>query len=642
MDVFETADLNLSPSVTIDDTLKASAAFSLFRRAGSLSANPTTQGVSLRNLGPNAASRTLVLLDGVPINDPFGGWVTWTKVPRLNLAKVEIVRGGGSSVWGNAALAGSIHLYSKESLLDAEAKNQWQVEVGDFRTLTAELSSTIQRDENTVQVNAGRLQSDGFRRTAPAYAGAVDCPTDLQQENIKLVWTHRKPSGIRSILTARAFSENRGNGTPLQRNHTRELLFSAQVRGQSVVFDRDIDWTATAYYQSQEFSNLFTSVSSDRNAETPVLDQFAVPAEAAGGAFKVTWSGKSGSTSIGSDTRWIAGETGERYFIQNGAFSRERHAGGTQFHAGIFAHHDRMLSATVRASVSARLDRWTLTDSYRRETDLPTETFLLNETYANRRGSEMTTRAGLTWQLTKNWLGSAAIYQAFRVPTLNELYRPYRVGNTITNANPELLPETLEGMEIRTSWRAEHGSVKITAFTNDLQNAVANVTLGSGPGFVPGVGFVPAGGLGQRRENISPVRVRGIEFSVNYRPQSALNLGFDYLYNEASNQRTKNRLPQVPQHTLTTKLTWHPKSDWTVHAQTRHESDAFENDLNSLILEGFTTVDFRVNHQLNPTTTIFLAVENLFDQEVITRRTAEGLTDLGTPRFSRIGIKWGW
>jgi outer membrane cobalamin receptor len=642
VDVFNRSDIGASPALSIDDKLKASAAFSLFRRAGSLSANPTAQGVSLRNLGPNAASRTLVLLDGVPINDPFGGWVTWTKIPRLSTANVEIVRGGGSSVWGNTALAGTIHIISDEPRIDSQPYHQFQLEAGDFQTFSAELSSETYRDKNSFRINAGSLHSDGFRRTTPAFAGSIDRPTNLKQENLQLSWTHRNSSGTRSLLSARTFSEERGNGTPLQRNRTREVLISAHIRGNYIAFDHDFDWTATAYFQNQSFSNLFSSVSLDRSTESPVLDQFLVPADAVGASTTATWSSDSGVSTIGSDFRRIEGETGERYFIQNGEFSRERHAGGTQIHIGVFAHHNRILSSSVRVSLSARLDKWTLSNGYRRETDLLTGTSLLNENYVKRTGSELTTRAGLTWRISENWRWRSSIYQAFRVPTLNELYRPFRIGNTITSANSQLSPETLDGAEIGTTWFAEQGSVRITAFTNNLHQAIDNVIVGKGPGFVPNVGFVPTGGLGRRRENISLVRVQGVEVTGTYRPSSLFNLTVDYLYSDASNQKTKNRLPHVPQHTLTTRVEWLPLSDWRVQVQARHESDAFEDDSKTLLLNAFTTTDFRLCHQISPRTTVFLAIENIFAEEIITRRTDTGLTDLGTPCFTRIGIKRAW
>ena len=108
------ADVAAAPALTLDGALRSIPAFSLFRRTDSLAANPTAQGVSLRGLGPSGASRTLLLLDGVPLNDPFGGWVAWAKLPREGLAAVEVVPGGGGAAWGNAALGGVLQLLSRE------------------------------------------------------------------------------------------------------------------------------------------------------------------------------------------------------------------------------------------------------------------------------------------------------------------------------------------------------------------------------------------------------------------------------------------------------------------------------------------------------------------------------------------------
>ena len=112
---FDYASLSNAPELTIDDVLRDDAAFSLFRRTSSLISNPTSQGVSLRGIGPSGASRSLVLLDGVPLNDPFGGWVQWSQVPSLILRRVDIDHGGGSGAWGNQALAGTIQLATRPS-----------------------------------------------------------------------------------------------------------------------------------------------------------------------------------------------------------------------------------------------------------------------------------------------------------------------------------------------------------------------------------------------------------------------------------------------------------------------------------------------------------------------------------------------
>ena len=220
VDVLSASALQANPALALDDQLKASAAFRLFRRGGSLSANPTAQGVSLRNIGPSGAGRTLVLVDGIPLNDPFGGWVTWAKTSRLDLAAVELVRGGGSGAWGSSALGGTIQILSQP--VTESTRSSAQFEVGDFGTLAAEISTTQVAQANAFSVRARGFRSDGFRRKAPASAGTIDRTTDLEQGYLELGWTHQRESSTTSQITVRGFSEDRGNGTPLQTNRTRE------------------------------------------------------------------------------------------------------------------------------------------------------------------------------------------------------------------------------------------------------------------------------------------------------------------------------------------------------------------------------------------------------------------------------------
>jgi outer membrane cobalamin receptor len=86
----DAADLERSAALTLDDALRQVPGFSLFRRSGSLASHPTTHGVSLRGLGGSGASRALVLLDGVPLNDPFGGWVSWGLAPLLGIDRLAV------------------------------------------------------------------------------------------------------------------------------------------------------------------------------------------------------------------------------------------------------------------------------------------------------------------------------------------------------------------------------------------------------------------------------------------------------------------------------------------------------------------------------------------------------------------------
>src|SRR6185503_16757009 len=113
INVLHADDIQNSPAVVADDVLRQIPTFSLFRRTSSLSSHPTTQGVSLRGIGPSGVSRTLVMVDGVPFNDAFGGWVYWTRVPIDSVDRIEVVDGSSSSIYGNYAMGGVINILSQ-------------------------------------------------------------------------------------------------------------------------------------------------------------------------------------------------------------------------------------------------------------------------------------------------------------------------------------------------------------------------------------------------------------------------------------------------------------------------------------------------------------------------------------------------
>src|SRR5690606_17522454 len=102
------AELRASAPLVVDDVLRQTPGFTLFRRSSSRTANPTTQGVTLRGLGSAGGSRALVLADGVPLNDPFGGWVYWNRIPQAAIDRAEVLRGAASYIYGPNATAGVV------------------------------------------------------------------------------------------------------------------------------------------------------------------------------------------------------------------------------------------------------------------------------------------------------------------------------------------------------------------------------------------------------------------------------------------------------------------------------------------------------------------------------------------------------
>jgi len=645
-------DLRATPSATVDGALRSIPGFSLFRRSDSLTANPTAQGVSLRGLGPSGASRSLIVLDGVPLNDPFGGWVAWTLVPRDALAQAEVLRGGGATAWGNAALGGVVQLFSADPNSVPHPRPRVAFALGDFSTRSAELEYSTPVGRDSVQVLGRTFATDGFSLVAPERRGPIDVAAASEHAWLSGRWRHVMSENISATLTARTFHEERNNGTPFQRNASRANLFSLEVTGSST---SNFTWSAIAYGQDQGFSSTFSGVNATRTAETPASDQYAVPATAAGLAWTGAWRhDHDAQTSAGVDARRVRGETRERFTFVNGAFTRLRIAGGAQEFAGLFALHERrLLDADLRLLAGARLDRWRDFNGHRRESDLATGVASRDEGYAARQGTEFSPSVGLVWTPATYWRVRLVAQQAFRRPTLNELYRPFRVGPNITEANAALRTERVTSGELGVEWAPlrDFGlSLGAAAFWNELRDAVGNVTVARGPGTFPLFGTIAAGGVGRQRLNLDRTRVRGLELSARYEPKPWLTFTADYLYNDATVTRAAiaptlvgKRVAQVPRQSAALGARWSGLGNtFTVAPRLRWIGRQFEDDENALRLGEVAVLDLGLTLQLNFGGELFLNVENLGNVRIETGRSADGVVNTGTPRFIFGGIRFGW
>ncbi|HUG12768.1 MAG TPA: TonB-dependent receptor [Opitutaceae bacterium] len=639
--IMDGEELARTPALTLDGALRSVPGFSLFRRSDSLSAHPTTQGVSLRGLGPSGASRTLVLLDGVPVNDPFGGWVSWSKLPRLSLDRVELLRGGGATAWGNAALGGVVQLVSAPP---QPRTARVQVAGGSRSLGSAELVAAEETRIGVVEIAGRAFTTDGFEVVAPENRGAVDIPASQRHRWLAARLLAKAGADTEVIATARVFRENRGNGTPLQNNRSSDALGSVVVNHLPAA---GVQWTATAFIQDQEFSSTFSSVNATRTAETPASDQFYVPSNAWGIAWVATLdSARGGTTTTGFDFRSVKGETNEDSSFSNGAFTRRRVAGGEQQIGGVFALHSLKFSDSFHIVGGLRADRWSDTDGFRRESLIESGAVTRDDEYSNRDDWEWSPSVGIIWSATEELRVRASAQRAFRRPTLNELYRPFRVGAFVTEANPELRTETVDTVEAGVEWSRGPLAASATIFHHDLRDAVANVTLVHGPGTFPDFGFIPAGGAGRRRLDLDRVVVQGAELSAKVSLGSSATLVAEYLFSDARVRRgdpdpslNGKALAQVPRHSATLSIEWRGPVGLTVAPRLRAFSRQFEDDENLLSLAGGFVGDVLVSIPLRDSTVLFLLAENVGDARVETGRSTTGVINTGTPRTVLVGVR---
>jgi len=225
------------------------------------------------------------------------------------------------------------------------------------------------------------------------------------------------------------------------------------------------------------------------------------------------------------------------------------------------------------------------------------------------------------------------------VPTLNELYRPFRVRNDITVANETLKPERLTGGEAGVAQRWRAVDVRVTGFWNEVQDQILNVTLSTN------LPDCPAGTLCRQRRNVDLTRIRGVESEIEVRPYPRWRLTAGHIYldarvvNASVTELEGNRLAQVPDNVVTLGVHWEDPAWFAASVFVRRVGRQFEDDLNTLPLGAFTTVDARIARALGPHALIYFAVENMTNETYSVARTSEGVVSVGAPRMFHGGVR---
>jgi len=626
--VLSEKDISQTAALTIDDFLKQVPSFSLFRRSSSLVSHPTTQGVSLRGIGASGVSRTLVLLDGVPFNDPVGSWVYWSKIPLLGIDTLEVDEGGVSALYGSSAMAGVIDVTTRRpSAALFDLAGLW----GTRGTADLDLFAGDRRGPVTYSVGGDLFRTDGFNLTPEAFRGPVDVNASSQHETANGRVDAEVSKNTLIFLSGRYFNEVRDNGTRLQTNGTREGFLQAGLRSHT---KDGSDWQGNFYSFDQRFRSTFSSIALDRQTETLTLLQNE-PSYGYGGNGQ--WSHAlpgSQVLMVGGDERWIYARDHENAF--SGTSTRDRRIPGEQAFGGGFFQDFWSPWWRLNVIAGARVDYWRNYAASRTETVLPANTTTVT-VFPDVSKTTVTSRAGLVFRMTQGFSVRGAFYQGFRAPTLDELYRSFRVGNVLTNANPNLGPEHVNGYEFgvnqqvttRMFWRA-------TLFADRLDNPVSNVTVSAIPTLIT-----------QQRQNLGYANVKGAEGEISYRLEQRWSLEARYAFNQsvvgnfaANPAIVGNLLPQVPRHRASARILYsHPKwADASVDG--RYESYRFDDSLNQRKLGSYFVLNLELSRALGERWRGFLNLENALNREYFVQTTA--VPQIGTPILFSGGVRYHW
>lgn len=628
-------EVDAAAAQTIDDLLRQVPGFSIFRRSSSLVANPTTQGVSLRGAGATGASRTLVLADGLPLNDAFGGWVYWDRLPRQAIEQIEVVRGGGSDLYGSDALSGVINVISREvvrPVFDLETS------LGDRETGDLNIFAGHRWRGLTGAVGAEYFDTGGYYLLAPEVRGLADDRAGSRHRllSTRLGWQLRPETS--AWLRGSLFDEDRRNGTRRQLNDT--ATESLAVGGRTRTSDGS-SWSLALFANQQRFHQSFTSVAANRATETPTRLQ-TVPSRDAGLAFSWSRSLLARHTLVaGVDLRGVRGTSDELVYT-SGRPVRFDSSGGRQRRAGLFAQDIVTLSPRWQLTASARFDEWRDSSAASVQRSLATGA-LTPRFFPTRTATAISPRLGILFRPREEVAIRAAAYRAFRAPTLNELYREFRVGDALTRANENLTAERLTGGEIGADWHlGGRTHLRVTGYLTETTDPIVNFTESVTPALIT-----------RQRRNLGRTRAAGVEAEGEFRLTSHLRVTTGYLLAAATVREAPQdptlvgrRIPQVPRHQFTLQTIYQRPGGITAALQFRASGRQFDDDRNLFALDRLAVFDLNLSHPLGSARSLwrrvelFAAVQNLFDQRFTVARTP--LETFGLPRLVRGGIRVGF
>jgi outer membrane receptor protein involved in Fe transport len=540
---------------------------------------------------------------------------------------VQIVPGGVSALYGNDALGGVINMETKPAVeTDANIEGSWGNENSPFGSGWG----AIRMGQWSLSGSGEGYRTNGYIDVPQSLRGTVDTPVNVQygSGNVKLERLFGDRG--RAFLEGNLYGEDRQNGTPLQINDTtiRQLAFGTDYQSPSAGL-----FTLRLYGGTQNYQQTFSSIAANRNSES-LTDLQHVPVQQMG--LIGQWSKQLASRFTmlaGLDGTYVQGVSLETtYFAGNPTANLSN--GGTQEALGAFLEGIVQITPRLSLTLAGREDLWSNYDAS--SIRIPTHGKPTDINYPDRGQNAFNPRVSLSYRLNDRVVLYASGYRSFRAPTLNELYRAFRVGNVQTLANAFLRAERYSGGEagVRTTMLNNRVSIHGSVFGGIVTDPVENITLNSTPTLIT-----------RMRENVGRTQSIGFEAGTDIRFTNHITLAAGYQFMSTTvasypgnTALVGNMIPLVPQNIFTFQGTWAAPKQIMVAIQGRAESNEFDDDQNLLPLGSLFVLSATVSRPLPKGFDVFFQGENLTNTEYNIGRTP--VATIGQPILARVGLRW--
>jgi outer membrane receptor protein involved in Fe transport len=614
VNVLTPEQIRTSPARESQDLLREIPGVELPRTSSQVGGS--AQIVSIRGVDEG---RTVVTLDGIPMNDAWGEWIDWSKIPKSLLDHVEVIEGGTSNLYGNGAMGGAISFFSRPV---SPGSAELQVDGGsrDARHIFGAAGIPIATGLS-MMVSGDYGDGGGYRLIESSRAGPVDHPSESIRRNAITRIEYAPRSNFAAYVGGHLFSDNRDLGTNLSQTDRDSKSVDAGIDVGSLENGR---FTLRAWDEIQRENQFTTAISSDRSSErrTAILE---IPSHdwGAGAQWTRTKLPVLSSLTTGGDFRHVNGFTGETDFAANGNTSYV-FSGGDQVLSGAFVQGVMEPTKDIRFELGMRFDHWGNNNG------VTTDASGTND-LDNRSRNAFSPRVGVRYGMSKALSMHAAAYRAFRAPNLAELYRKFTSGANLNLPNPALEPEYATGYEAGFDWQpATWAQLKATAYNADMKDLNTFVVIAPNT---------------RQRQNVQKTRSRGGEAYLALRPLQALLLSASVNYDDAkivdgpTASVAGQRVGRVPVQKQVVRVSYETPLFGALTLLARHEGVV--TTLQGVPLAPFTVIDANYQRAIVPGLNGFVSVENIgnTEYEVALTAVSNGIASLGLPRTLRIGLQ---
>jgi outer membrane receptor for ferrienterochelin and colicin len=665
------AEIMKSPAQTLDQVLREIPGVNL-PGAPYYTTDPTGQQTKIRGV---TNSKVLVLLDGVPIHDPFYSTTQWFKVPLSSIERIEVLRGGASSVWGNLAVAGVVNIITRKPI---DNSAQLDVNYQTFDTRNAAVAKNFTMGSSVgIRVSGDVLRTDGYQTTPDAFLATQPGKGASSAKNgnaqIAMYYT---PAGSFSGFVRAGYHEQNEDvggyrfGTNLQKSPDAAIGFTQEFSDKTRA-----DVRAWGQYETFDKSNgagcyLASATNCNTTATTAPLVQYANshddnPYREIGASATLASSDVShylSNLSTGVDFRTVGGEDRAVTYnrptttdVSSATINHTDFGRGTQHFLGAFAQARTALTDRLEATWSVRYDYWNNTSGVARMTKYSNGAAgtVSGGALADTHKGSLNPSVAARYDLSDALSFRGAAYRAFRAPGLNNLYRSFSSTTSITIANPELEPETLTGGEIGVDYRTRAVTLGATLFEYDTKHLIAAYKIPSAAAAPAEVIAICGSTLANCpatvnfNTNDQNAISRGLELTGRWRMTARVSADAGYTLTDSHYTFTSTgdplsaQLGAVPKHLVTAGVTWQPSRTWNLYAGARHNGAMFLDVNHTLHQAAFTLFNASASFRVNDRFELYGSITNLTDVHYADNATTSASGEiLGLGRAITSGLRY--